>query len=120
MAEPQTPPAQPATPKPDDASSAAANNEPKMQSIHEIMERLQRGLSDISDVNWAATLQGMPPATVNREIAIELALNNYLQFQLFKTALQTGTINATQLAQTAEHGFSPTVQMPTPSIASGN
>ena len=43
----------------------------------------------ISDVNWAATLQGMPPATVNREIAIELALNNYLQFQLFKTALQT-------------------------------
>ena len=35
----------------------------------------------ISDVNWAATLQGMPPATVNREIAIELALNNYLQFQ---------------------------------------
>ena len=74
----------------------------------------------ISDVNWAATLQGMPPATVNREIAIELALNNYLQFQLFKTALQTGTINATQLAQTAEHDFSPTVQMPTPSIASGN
>jgi hypothetical protein len=74
----------------------------------------------ISDVNWAATLQGMPPATVNREIAIELALNNYLQFQLFKTALQTGTISATQLAQTAEHDFSPTVQMPTPSIASGN
>jgi hypothetical protein len=74
----------------------------------------------ISDVNWAATLQGMPPATVNREIAIELALNNYLQFQLFKTALETGTINATQLAQTAEHDFSPTVQMPTPSIASGN
>ena len=74
----------------------------------------------ISDVNWAATLQGMPPATVNREIAIELALNNYLQFQLFKTALQTGTISATQLAQTAEHDFFPTVQMPTPSIASGN
>ena len=74
----------------------------------------------ISDVNWAATLQGMPPATVNREIAIELALNNYLQFQLFKTALLTGTISATQLAQTAEHDFSPTVQMPTPSIASGN
>ena len=74
----------------------------------------------ISDVNWAATLQGMPPASVNREIAIELALNNYLQFQLFKTALQTGTISATQLAQTAEHDFSPAVQMPTPSIASGN
>jgi hypothetical protein len=74
----------------------------------------------ISNVNWAATLQGMPPASVNREIAIELALNNYLQFQLFKTALQTGAISATQLALTAEHDFSPAVQMPTPSIASGN
>ena len=35
MAEPQTPPAQPATPKPDDASSAAENNEPKKQPMHE-------------------------------------------------------------------------------------
>ena len=62
----------------------------------------------------------MPPAAVEREIATELALNNYLQFQNFKTALKTGTISATQLAQTAEHDFLPTVPMPTPSIASGN
>jgi hypothetical protein len=51
MAEPQTPPAQPATPKSDDVSSTAENNEPKKQPIHEIMERLQRGLSDIKDVD---------------------------------------------------------------------
>ena len=73
MAEPQTPPAQPATPKPDDASSAAANNEPKMQSIHEIMERLQRGLSDISDVDKGLAQavdnllrQGADPLRVNQ------------------------------------------------------
>ena len=73
MAEPQTPPAQPATPKPDDASSAAANNEPKMQPIHEIMERLQRGLSDIRDVDQglAQTVdnllrQGADPLRVNQ------------------------------------------------------
>ena len=73
MAEPQTPPAQPATPKPDDASSAAANNEPKMQPIHEIMERLQRGLSDIRDVDkgLAQTVdnllrQGADPLRVNQ------------------------------------------------------
>ena len=73
MAEPQTPPAQPATPKPDDASSASANNEPKMQSIHEIMERLQRGLSDIADIDkgLAQTVdsllrQGADPLRVNQ------------------------------------------------------
>ena len=73
MAEPQTPPAQPATPKPDDASSAAENNEPKKQPIHEIMERLQRGLSDIRDVDkgLAQTVdnllrQGADPLRVNQ------------------------------------------------------
>jgi hypothetical protein len=73
MAEPQTPPAQPATPKHDDASSAAANIEPKMQPIHEIMERLQRGLSDIRDVDQglAQTVdnllrQGADPLRVNQ------------------------------------------------------
>ena len=73
MAEPQTPPAQPATHRPDDASSATANNEPKMQPIHEIMERLQRGLSDIRDVDkgLAQTVdnllqQGADPLRVNQ------------------------------------------------------
>jgi len=73
MAEPQTPPAQPATPRPDDASSATANTEPKTQPIHEIMERLQRGLSDIRDVDkgLAQTVdnllqQGADPLRVNQ------------------------------------------------------
>jgi hypothetical protein len=74
----------------------------------------------ISDVTWAATLQSMPPASVEREIAIELALSNYLQFQIFKLGLQHATISATQLAQAVEHSFQPTVQMPTPSMQAAN
>jgi hypothetical protein len=74
----------------------------------------------ISDVTWAATLQSMPPASVEREIAIELALSNYLQFQIFKAGLQHTTISATQLAQTVERDFQPTVRMPAPSMAASN
>ena len=74
----------------------------------------------VSDVTWASNLQAMPPASVEREIAIELALNNYLLFQTFKIALQHATISATQLAVTTARDFQPTVQMPTPSIASGS
>lgn len=72
----------------------------------------------ISDVNWNATLQAMTPTAVNREIALELALSNYLQFQLFKLGLQHTTISATQLAQAIERDYMPTVRMPAPSVAS--
>jgi hypothetical protein len=71
----------------------------------------------LSDLTWAATLQSMPPAAVEREIAIELALGNYLQFQIFKLGLQQTTIAATHLAHAVEHDYQPTVQMPAPSIA---
>jgi hypothetical protein len=71
----------------------------------------------LSDVTWAATLQSMPPPAVEREIAIELALGNYLQFQIFKLGLQQSTIAATHLAHAVEHDYQPTVQMPAPSIA---
>jgi hypothetical protein len=74
----------------------------------------------ISDINWNAELQAMPPASVEREIATELALNNYLQFQIFKLGLERGTLEAAHLAVDAEHDFMPTSQMPTPSIANAN
>jgi len=74
----------------------------------------------ISDVSWASWMQSAPPASVEREIAIELAQTNYLLWQTFKVALQTGTISATQLAQTAEHDFMPTVRMPAPAMTSAN
>ncbi|WP_459677716.1 hypothetical protein [Acidisoma sp. 7E03] len=71
----------------------------------------------VSDVNWAAQLQAMPPASVEREIATELALNNYLQFQIYKTSLQRGSLEAAHLAVDAEHDFLPTSTMPTPTVA---
>ena len=72
--------------------------------------------SRISDINWNAQLQNMPPAAVNREIALELALNNYLQFQIYMTEMKNTAINATNMAQTAQHEFQPAVEMPTPNI----
>ena len=69
-----------------------------------------------SDINWNAQLQSMPPAAVEREVALELALNNYLQFQIFKVDLQNAALNATNVAQTAQHDYQPAVKMPTPNI----
>ena len=71
----------------------------------------------ISDVNWNAQLQAMPSASVEREIATELALSTYLQFEIYKTELQHTTVTAAQLAQTAEHNYLPAAPMPVPSIA---
>jgi hypothetical protein len=68
----------------------------------------------VSDVTWAGTLQSMPPASVEREVAIELALTNYLMFQTFKMNLQHTTISAAHLAEDTERGFMPTVRMPAP------
>ncbi|OYV51265.1 MAG: hypothetical protein B7Z77_04170 [Acidocella sp. 20-58-15] len=72
--------------------------------------------SRVSDINWNAQLQNMPPAAVSREVALELALNNYLQFQIFKIDLQIAAVDATNLAQNAQHDFQPAVPMPTPNI----
>lgn len=72
----------------------------------------------VSDVSWATTLHGEPPAAVEREIAQELALSNYLAFQNFKLALQHADISAAQLAEATSRHFVPTSQLPTPSMAS--
>jgi hypothetical protein len=72
--------------------------------------------SRASDINWNAQLQNMPPAAVQREVALELALDNYLQFQIFQIDLKNAAINATNLAQTAQHDFQPAVQMPAPNV----
>ena len=108
MAEPQTPPAQPATPKPDDASSAAENNEPKKQPIHEIMERLQRGLSDIRDVD-----KGLAQTVDNllRQGAIPLRVNQRSFHHEVAYALQdversrVGTISMSPEARTEATGL---------------
>jgi hypothetical protein len=70
-----------------------------------------------SDINWAAQLQAMPPAAVQREIALELAATNYLLLQNYRVAMHNATVNATRLAATVERDFEPATQLPSPNIA---
>jgi hypothetical protein len=70
-----------------------------------------------SDVNWAAQLQSMPPAAVEREIANELAVTNYLLLENYRMAMKSASVNATHLAAAAEHDFQPAVELPTPNMA---
>ena len=70
----------------------------------------------ISDVTWNANLQSMPPASVEREIASQMALNNYLLFQNYKMTMMNTAISATSLAAETDRTVTPTVRMPAPSI----
>ena len=72
----------------------------------------------VSDVGWAGTLHQEPQVAVEREIAQELALTNYLAFQNFKLGLQHVDLTASQLAQATSRDFVPVSQMPTPSMTS--
>ncbi|VTZ48802.1 conserved hypothetical protein [Methylocella tundrae] len=70
-----------------------------------------------SDLNWAAQLQAMPPASVEREIAQELAATNYLLTQLYRVNLMNASANGAHLAATTEHIYQPTVELPTPNMS---
>jgi hypothetical protein len=72
----------------------------------------------VSDVGWASALQTMPPATVQREIAIELAFGNYIAMQTLRLQMQNAALNAAQLAAVAEQGFQRATAMPAPTVAS--
>ena len=72
----------------------------------------------VSDVGWHAALQNMAPAAVEREMALELALNNFLLFETYKMNLQHATISATQLAEDTDRNFLPTAKISTPSMTS--
>jgi hypothetical protein len=71
----------------------------------------------VADIGWATTLQTMPPASVEREIATELALSTYLQFQNFRIGLLNASLSATRLAMAEEQAFRPETPIPTPSPA---
>jgi hypothetical protein len=71
----------------------------------------------ISSVSWAASLQAMPPASVSREIALELAMSNYLAMQNYRVQIYNASLAAAQLAATSERELPAAVQMPSPSIA---
>jgi hypothetical protein len=56
----------------------------------------------ISDATWSASLQDMAPASVQREIASEMAMNNYLLFQTYKMQMMLAAINAGHVAENTE------------------
>lgn len=70
-----------------------------------------------SGVGYAASLQNMPPASVSREIVLELAMSNYLAMQSYRVQLYSASIAAAQLATTAERQLPPAVMMPSSSMA---
>jgi hypothetical protein len=72
----------------------------------------------VSDVGWAATLHEEPPVAVEREIAQELALTNYLAFQNLKLGLQHVVISASLLAERTGRDFVAISTIPTPSMSS--
>src|SRR5271166_6778322 len=69
-----------------------------------------------SDINYAAQLQAMPPASVNREMALELASTNYLLTQLLRVGIMHASTAAAHMAADVEHDFPPTAPMSTPNI----
>ena len=71
----------------------------------------------MSDAGWHASLQAMPPASVQREIAVQLALSNYLAMQNYRVGLYQASLSAALVAQAEEANFREAVQMPSPNMA---
>ena len=70
----------------------------------------------VSDINYAAQLQAMTPAAVNREIVLELGETNYLLAQLLRVGIMHASTAAAHMANDVEHDFAPTAPLPTPTI----
>ncbi|MCW2318898.1 hypothetical protein M2322_004467 [Rhodoblastus acidophilus] len=71
----------------------------------------------LSSTNYHGQLASMPPASIQREIATELAQTNYLLVQLYKLNLMHATTSAAQLAEAVEHNYQPTFAMPSPNLS---
>ncbi len=59
----------------------------------------------ISDPTWNANLHDMAPASVQREIASEMAMNNYLMFQTYKMQTVLASIEGARLAENTQGGL---------------
>jgi hypothetical protein len=59
----------------------------------------------ISDPTWNANLHDMAPASVQREIASEMAMNNYLMFQTYKMQTMLASIDGARLAENTQRGL---------------
>ena len=72
-----------------------------------------------SDIDWNSQLVAMTPTEVQREIARELAVLNFLQLENYKIALKHASVAAAELAATEERNIEPreTIEMPTTPVA---
>ena len=70
-----------------------------------------------SGVDWAASLQAMPPKSVQVEIATGIAMSNYLALANFKVGQQNAALNAALLASAATNDLRPINTMPSPQVA---
>jgi hypothetical protein len=71
----------------------------------------------VADIAWATSLQTMPPASVLREIATELALSNYLAYQNYRVEVMHASVAATSLAASQEQSFKAQSPLPTPAAS---
>ena len=69
-----------------------------------------------SGVSWAATLQNAPPATVSREVALELAMTNFLLFQNLKQGQKQSALLSAILAETVDRNYTPSARLPIPNV----
>ncbi len=70
------------------------------------------------NVAYAAALQGMPQATLMRELITVQAMGNYIGLAQLKVAQQDVAVNAARLALMSETDRRPAASMPSPQMAS--
>ena len=71
-----------------------------------------------SGVEWAASLQTMPPKSVMIEIATGIAMSNYIALAQYKLTQQHAMVDAALLGTAAEAELKPVASMPSPDMAS--
>jgi len=71
----------------------------------------------LSGTDWQASLQYMPEKSVMVELATELALSNYIDWQNFQLAQKNASVNAAFLADMAQNRLKPARSMPSPQLA---
>ncbi len=103
---------------PDQQAELQAEGQPALQKASWLQTVSLEVNRRISGVRWAGMLQQMPPASVMREVATELALQNYIALQSYRIAEFNASLSATQLATMTEQGSKGVTPMTSPTIAS--
>ena len=71
----------------------------------------------MSSSDWHAALQYSPPKDVLVEIAVEIAIGNYIAWKNYQQGQQTAVVEAAHLAAKADEDRKPPGPMPSPEMA---